>query len=170
VNEEQALVRVERELFIGFYAIRKLFETFKVSRRRRAMEFSMISSPCVKSVDYTNKQRIEEPFDLNIKNTEQHDLGFICNQFIHSYIFSSVWAEDQMLAGLFICSDKLKHEKLYFFDLSQALAAFRTVGNDYPEKQHFRRNEATHQWEGNRITGLIRCLRKYAPRLHLIRN
>lgn len=146
-NEERILVRVERELFVGFYTIRKLLDTFKISPSTRMMMFEMVWSPCIKTVDYMNAHRIDELFDLDVKHAEQRDLAFVCNQFIHSYVFVPVQHEDGTLAGAYIASDKARNERLYFVELAQILAAFRTVGRDYPAKQHMRRNEKTEQWE-----------------------
>jgi len=94
-----------------------------------------------------NAHRIDELFDLDIKHAEQRDLAFVCNQFIHSYVFIPVQYEDGTLAGAYIASDKARNEKLYFVELTQILIAFRTVGKDYPSVQHMRRNEKTEQWE-----------------------
>jgi hypothetical protein len=58
-NEERVLVRVERELFVGFYAIRKVLDTFKISPSTRVMMFEVVWSPCIKPVDYMNAHRID---------------------------------------------------------------------------------------------------------------
>lgn len=144
---ERILARIERELFIGFYAIRKLLDTFKVSPNTRNMSFLLSWSPCVKMVDYMNAYRIDEFFDLNIVQSEERDLEFLCNQFIHSYVFAPAQNEDGSLAGIYVSSDRARSSKLYFVELSHVLSAFRTVGKDYPTSQHMRRNEKTHQWE-----------------------
>jgi len=141
-------VRVEKELFIGFYAIRKLLETFKVSDSTRAMTFDLQWSPCLKSVDYLNAHRIDELFDLKETATETRDIGFLCNQFVHSYIFVPAEGEQGEIAGFYVTSDKSRHEKLYFVALSQVLSAFHTVGHDYPTKMNLKRNRKTGQWEG----------------------
>jgi hypothetical protein len=67
MNEERVLVRVERELFVGFYAIRKLLDTFKISPSTRTTMLAMVWSPCIKTVDYMNAHRIDELFDLDVK-------------------------------------------------------------------------------------------------------
>ena len=146
-SEERVLVRVERELFIGFYSIRKLLETFKLSPSAKSLQFPLQWSPCVKMVDYFNARRIDELFDLNTVQSENRDLEFLCNQFIHSYVFVSVRYEGGALAGVYVCSDRTRHEKLYFVERGQIIHAFRTVGKDYPREQHLRRNAKTDQWE-----------------------
>lgn len=146
-SEERALVRVERELFVGFYSIRKLLETFKLSPSTKSLVFHLQWSPCIEMVDYFNAHRIEELFDLSTVQSEDRDLEFLCNQFIHSYVFVPVHHEGGALAGVYVSSDRTRHEKLYFVELSQTIHAFRTVGKDYPREQHLRRNAKTDQWE-----------------------
>jgi hypothetical protein len=145
-NEDRALVRVERELFGGFYAVRKLLGTFSVSRSTRRKAFQMTWSPCVKHVDHLNSHRIDELFDLGTRHVERRDLTFLCNQFIHSFIFMSECDEHGALTGVFVSSDKMKNEKLYFVRINQILDAFRSVGRDYPAQLHLRRN-SSGQWE-----------------------
>ena len=146
-TEERALVRVERELFIGFYSIRKLLETFKLSVSTKSLVFHLQWSPCIKMVDYFNAHRIDELFDLLAIKSEDRDLAFLCNQFIHSYVFVPVHHKACTLAGVYVSSDRTRHAKLYFVELNQVIHAFRTVGRDYKRELHLRRNAKTNQWE-----------------------
>lgn len=148
VAAERNLVRVEKELFFGFYAIRKLLDTLKVSDSTKAMRFELQWSPCVAPVDYFNAHRVEELFDLKTSHRETRDIHFLCNQFIHSYVFVALEGEERQLVGCFVSSDRTRHEKIYFVGLAQVLSAFRTVGRDYPSSSHMQRNPTTGQWEG----------------------
>jgi hypothetical protein len=111
------------------------------------MTFQLTWYPCTKMVDYLNAHRIDESFDLQVTNSEERDLEFLCNQFIHSYVFVSAHNEDDSLAGIYISSDRARTSRLYFVSLAQVLQAFRTVGKDYPRSQRMQRNEETLQWE-----------------------
>jgi hypothetical protein len=144
---ERDLARMERELFVGFYAIRKLLETFKVSPSTRRGTYLMISSPGVGTADYMNWHRLDEHFDLEAQHEEQRDLTFLCNQFIHSFIFLPAIDEAGALAGVYIASDRARKDKVYFVGAAQIVDAFRAVGRDYPTELHLRRNDSTQQWE-----------------------
>ena len=144
---ERSLVRVERELFVGFYSIRKLLDTFKVSRETRELKFELEWAPNIGRVDYMNWHRLEELYDLERIQTESRDLQFLCNQFVHSYVFSTAETEDGALAGVFVASDRARHDRLYYVSLENVLTAFRTVGRDYPTESHMVRNPKTLQWE-----------------------
>jgi hypothetical protein len=127
-SAERALVRVERELFVGFYAIRKLLDTFKVSPKTRKMSFDLQWARNLTRVDYMNSHRITELYDIENMSTETRTLTFLCNQFVHSYVFSPLETEDGRLAGVFVASDRLRHEKLYLVSLDQVLTAFAPWG------------------------------------------
>ncbi len=144
---ERDSARIERELFIGFYSIRKLFDTFKVSFDTRRKVYSLVWSPRIGRPDYFNWYRIEEHFDLGTRNEETRDLVFLCNQFVHSFIFTVAVDENNAFAGVFVASDRVRNDKLYFVAASQIFLAFRTVGRDYPVRQHMSRNERTGEWE-----------------------
>ena len=105
-NEEYGLVTAEREIFLGFYSVRKLLDTFKVSPQTRKAKFTLFWSPCVGFVDYYNWHRIEELFDLDALHKEERDILFLCNQFIHSVIFIHLFSEEGSLAGVYVSSDK----------------------------------------------------------------
>jgi len=143
---EKTFVRIEKELFFGFYSIRKLLDAKKVSTATESMTFEMTWYPNIKHVDYLNWHKIDELYDLNKSNTEIHDLRFLCNQFIHSYVFSPV-ADSERLKGFYLSSDKDRNKRLYFVEVDLVLKLFRTVSRDYPSKVTMKRNPNTDDWE-----------------------
>ena len=147
-GQGRSLVRLEREIFVGFYAIRKLLDTMKVTDATKAFTFELKCSPCVKRVDYMNCHRIDELYDLHSDSVENRDLTFLCNQFIHSYVFSPVFDQDSRVAGFYVSSDRARQKKVYFVELAQVLTAFRLVGRDAPRTFAMTRNETTGQFEG----------------------
>lgn len=148
-NCESALARAEREIFIGFYTVRKLLQTFKISEATKDIKTEIDWFPPIagKEVDYFHRTDIDELFDLNQPKKELRDIGFLCNQVIHSYIFIHQIAENQRLAGFYVASDKMRHARLYFVPILAAIDIFRTVGRDYPNNGHFKFNKQSREWE-----------------------
>jgi hypothetical protein len=145
-QSQQALVRLEREIFVGFYAIRKLTDTMKLTHKIKAMTFPLLVHPCVKRVDYMNCHKIDEFYDLQSTTTELRDLAYLCNQFIHSYVYRAVISEDQRVDGFYVSSDRSRQKHLYFVTRASVLTAFRSVGRDDPTHFVLSRNHATGQW------------------------
>lgn len=146
-HAERELVRLERELFVGFYSIRKLLDTFKVSPSTRQMKLVLKWSPSNgQVVDYMNAHRLEKLYKLKQQTGEQRDLLFLCNQFVHSYVFMPVIDEKHSFIGVYVSSDRSRHERIYYVNAQQIIDVFKTVGNDYPSKQYMRRTKSG-QWE-----------------------
>ncbi len=145
-TSEKTFVRIEKELFIGVYAVRKILDTFKVSDSTKKMKFDLVVHPAIRRVDYLNWHHLDKNYDLSSHKAETKDIRFLCNQFMHSYVF--ITSEiDGRLNGFFVASDRDRHSKCYFVDLEHVLNIFRTVGRDYPSTSKFHRGD-TGQWVG----------------------
>ena len=109
-------MRIEKEIFFGFYSIRKLLDTVKVSNATKATTYELTWSPSVKPVDYLNWHRLDKCYDLSTEHTEIRDIQYLCNQFIHSYVF--IVAGEFRIDGIYVASDHVKNKKVYFVPLS----------------------------------------------------
>lgn len=142
---ETTLVKIEKELFVGFYSIRKLLETVKVSDSTKKKKFDLVWHPNKMPVDWLNHHIVEEHYDLTKSNQESRDIGFICNLFIHSYVFTLVG--ENKLEGVYVASDRTKNQKVYYVPIEVVLSAFRLVGRDYPSRLVLTRNPETGEFE-----------------------
>ncbi|CCG95774.1 hypothetical protein DET61_1154 [Marinobacter nauticus] len=146
-TQEKTFVRIEKELFIGFYSIRKLLETLKVSDSTKKLKFEVEWYPNKEPVHDLNWHHLDRLYDLSSRHLETRDIGFLCNQFIHSYVF--VVAGDAEIDGVYIASDKIRNKKVYFVSLQNILRAFRVVGRDYPANLQFTRDPVTGETRGS---------------------
>jgi len=106
---ERSLVRAERELFVGFYAIRKLLETFKLSPLHKKHE--VFSNALTMHKDGGLYERPPNRRAIRFgshTHVEKQNLEILCNQFIHSYVFVTAQQEDGSLAGAYVSSDGAK--------------------------------------------------------------
>ena len=69
-TRESTYVRIEKEIFFGFYSIRKLFEALKVSDSTRTFMYDLAWYPNRKPVDHLNWHRLGELYDLD--RPEEH--------------------------------------------------------------------------------------------------
>ncbi len=145
-TSERTFVRIEKELFLDFYAVRKLLDTFKVSDSTKEMKFDLMVHSAIRNVDYLNWHRLDENYDLSVHQSEIRDIRFLCNQFIHSYVFVVSEAAGR-LDGFFVSSDRDRNSKCYFVEIEHILHIFRTVGRDYPSCTEFTRDK-DGQWIG----------------------
>jgi hypothetical protein len=115
---------VEKCVMVGFYAIRKMLESFHPALKapasvrvtafpRNSTKLSPISWP-----------EVGEAFDLTKPCRETLKLKVACNQVIRSHFFSLWLGPDRTLRGVFLCSDRLKAQKVYRLDLDTIVALF----------------------------------------------
>lgn len=145
-TSELTFVRIEKEVFLGFYAVRKLLDTFKISDSTKKIDFNLVVHPAIRRVDYLNWHDLDKNYDLSSRKSETRDMRFLCNQFIHSYVFI-IGETEGRLDGFFVASDRDRHSKCYFVDLKHVLKIFRTIGRDYPSISSFHRDDSG-QWNG----------------------
>jgi hypothetical protein len=145
---ERDLARFECEVFIGFYTIRKLFDTFKVSSSLRKQRLSLKTFAAREKalIDYFNWHNVDRHYNLDSPTNESQDILFLCHQVVHSYVFMVVEKRNRHIDGFFLASDRMRHDKLYFVSLTDVVALFRQVGKDYPNHGQFERDPKTEQW------------------------
>lgn len=141
---DDELAQVERDIFIGFYSVRKLFEApAKITDQTRGLSLSVETHPNVKSVTWRNNQKIDELYDLSTTRKENHDVLFVCGRIIHSFVFAPCVSEHGGLEGVFFSSDRDKDSRLYFLSVDQVTSLFRQVGEDDPCEIQWSRNPNT---------------------------
>jgi hypothetical protein len=145
---ERTLVRIEKEILMGFYSVRKLLDTYKVSDSSKKLKYKLIWHKNIKPTTYLNWHHVEELYDLKTHNAEARDIRFICDKFIHSYIFLPV-DDKSKLIGFYVTTDRLKNQKCYFVSIDNVLSIFRTIGRDYPANFRQQVNPRTGEIEGS---------------------
>jgi hypothetical protein len=149
-QREKLFAKIEREVFVGFYAIRKLLPTFKLSLATKRLKFELVRFTAkvpASKIDYFNRHEIDDFYDLDRSDSEEKDLRFICNLIVHSYVFIIEVGEHRSIAGFYVSSDQsTAMGKLYFLGRDQVVQAFRMVGRDYPKNLRLERDQDTDQW------------------------
>ena len=149
---EASFVRLEQGLMLGFYSIRKLIEAGKLSDSvaGQSVRLSRFANVPGKRVTRLNWHRLEDLYDLSDSSWDSRRLGFICNQFIHSYVFAISQDESGGFGGVFFASDQQRHKGLFFIAADQIVDVFESVGRDYPASGEMRWDE---ELEDYRVSG-----------------
>ncbi len=134
---ESSFAKVEQDIMISFYSIRKLMEARKITD-----ELANSSLP-VKIHDSKNDfittlnwHKIDKHYDLENPTYSNRDIRHISNQIIHSFVFAFEFSEEGTLTGFFFNSDKTKFSRLYYISLDDVLGLFTDVANDFPNVIH----------------------------------
>jgi len=147
--EESDLVQIEREVFLGFYSIRKLMDTSKISDKIKQWQLSLVWHPNKGEVDTVHCHNLEDLFDLDKKQQTTKSLRFICNQIIHSFIFKICLSDDGYFEGIFFSSDTEKNLRLFFITTASLVEIFEIVGNDYPSHLNITIDKENGQLNGH---------------------
>jgi hypothetical protein len=130
--DEAGFARIERELMIGFYSVRKLVEAKKLSDSVAEEKLNCKSFLNIKNVNLKNWHHINKLYDLKTELKEKLDINFVFNQFIHSYVFIIAESDSSSLEGVYFCSDRYRNKKLFHIASSEIRRIFALVGNNYP--------------------------------------
>jgi hypothetical protein len=127
----------EKEIMIGFYIIRKLCSSFKLSNATVSTKIKGRKIPNNgRIVHLMNNHKYTEFYDFDQAKTNKFDLAFLANQLIHSYVFAPYFSESEAdifpLAGIHFCSDENRNKWLYELSIETVIALFKKIGEDYP--------------------------------------
>ncbi len=152
---EISLVRVEQNIMLGFYVVRKLVEARKVSNKTATQ---IIRVPAhrwkgTKSVTLMNWHKIDQLYDQTKTRHRKLRVSFIYNQFIHSYVFILCFKDNcRGLDGVFVSSDNERHKFIYFVTIAQIIKLFKQVGEDYPNDVQMIYNPKKRDYDVRAIT------------------
>lgn len=128
----------EKEIMVGFYIIRKLCESYKLSNAIISTKVKGRRIPNKgKIVHLMNNHKYVDLYDFEKAKAEKFDLTFLANQLVHSYVFSPFFSDEEEneinpLAGIHFCSDKFRNEWLFELSVDIIIDIFIRAGNDYP--------------------------------------
>ncbi|MEB3415389.1 hypothetical protein VCJ71_04870 [Alteriqipengyuania sp. WL0013] len=144
ITEDQ-FGQIEREFFVGFYGIRKLFEApAKLSQvtRRQLLDvvyFDRLDNTDL--VDWYNRSEFWEHYNIEFPKRERRDVLYVAHRVTHSFIF--MLGEEEFGSGIYFTSDRDKESRLNFITTSEVARIFRQVGSDYPENLKMWRDDVT---------------------------
>ncbi|WP_027467879.1 hypothetical protein [Deefgea rivuli] len=129
---EKNLYTIEKEIFLGFYSIRKLIESKKISDKISHKKYSIHEFAYRGNAVSLATFFKESEYDLSKSKVTEISISALCNQFIHSHHFLPFLPNNKNLIGFFFCSDHKRTKGLYLITLFDVVDIYRTVGNNYP--------------------------------------
>lgn len=123
--------KVEKEVFIGFFMVRKLIENDLVAqaikdRNIELMEYDKISDT------YNDPLMFPRSYDLMNGNKVQLTYRKLANQFIHSYYLSPFVPLKKSLVGFYFASDWNHSERIYYLSLLEVIQVYNSVYQNKP--------------------------------------
>ncbi len=145
---EERLVQIEKDVFVSFYAIRKLLDSNKLSDTTRILQTNLYSYKSLgKPVTLMNWHDVDELYNLSNRNCEKLKLRYLCNQIIHSYVFVPSHNDYGGMGSFLFCSDRMRNEKIYEIEIEEMKRILRIVGKDYPSSASYKYNPTKKDYE-----------------------
>lgn len=127
---------LEKNVMIGFYIIRKLIESYKLTNKIVSTNICGIKYQLKKAgIHHFNNHRLDEFYDLENPLDASFSLDFLINQFIHSFIFRPIieikdgkLKREYVFTALLFTSDS-KKKYLYQIDINEVVNLFKMLGN-----------------------------------------
>jgi hypothetical protein len=135
--------RVERSIMLGFFSIRRLLESYKLSDDTRDLSVQVTQFPFKQGSHLTllNWSKLDRHYDLAKARDSQLALRELSNQVIHSYVFSLASNSRHRLAGVFVSSEFRRRRSVAYLPAWRIVRLFRRVAADWPDAMDMRWDE-----------------------------
>lgn len=128
---------------LGCFSIRKLIESRKVTDKVAEKSLQIRCYPSNgKAVTLLNRHKIDTLFDLDKPKKRLVKLSFLCNQIIHSYVFTLIFHEGGLLSSILVASDNERSRALWEISASHIIEVFEMVGNDDVTEERYQFDSA----------------------------
>jgi hypothetical protein len=144
---------VERTVFFGAYAMRKLDDANKLSTSWRGTAVRCMRYPATgKRASWLDRDHIDRHYNLEKSQPDNMGARAFCDLVVHSFIFMEFLNDDRTIGGFFITSDKTKTKGLWQFELDTVIGLIERTAEDWPAVSSAIRNPETGEteiWTGN---------------------
>jgi hypothetical protein len=134
---KRTLYEIEKEVFLAAYIIRKLIESGKVDRAVTGLNYRIKQYPIKPgAVPSTSPKTFASTYDIYRGRDQALSVEKLCNQFVHSYIFSPliISRSHGVVFGLYFASDRESERGLYYITLVRVIEIILSAGRDQPIK------------------------------------
>ncbi len=133
--------KIEKEVFLSFYIIRKLIENKRLKPSVVASRHTVTWYPIIiGATPSTDPKTFVFTYLLYHGWLEEWAPGEICNQFIHSFIFSPFRIPRGDMLGIFFASDRESKTGLYYIKLIPVIDIILSAARNRPIRRTLVRN------------------------------
>jgi hypothetical protein len=145
-DADSELFKLERLVFVAAYAMRKLWESKKLSTNWNDLPVHTVRYPIIGHVpDLMNWHRLDEHYDFDNGVDTRIKREELCDRLIHSFIFTACFGEHNEVDSFFFASDKTRKQAVWRIQLNDFIELMLATGDDFPTSSHKVRGE-DGQW------------------------
>jgi hypothetical protein len=136
---DAALARCEQTIMVGFFYVRKLIESKKLSRNFATRNVKVTAYPSKGThVHWMNYRRdVDELFDMDQPKPRSIKIEDLANQIIHSYVFYLTMGGGHQaapLTGVLVASDYIRNAEIFEVSIKDILAIFQLAAKGEADK------------------------------------
>ena len=131
---DETYLIIEKEIFFGFFIIRKLCESFLISNslKKKMYKVGKIYYKITFNLNYFNICKILDYIDLNKEKADRISIKKLCNQFIHSYYLFILNDKEESNLSVLLSSDYSKSKECLIINIDTIASIFKEFGENYP--------------------------------------
>ncbi len=138
----RSLQSFEKELFIGFFVIRKLFESKQVDKTLQGRHVSVTAYTINDAIKGALTKRDHLAiFDAGKGQRQPFTIFKLCHQFIHSFVFFPFIPVHTPTGVFFSSNDHLEKHQVYYMRLLDVLQIYWSVGKNTWYDLNFEQDE-----------------------------
>ncbi|MGZ8360434.1 MAG: hypothetical protein ACXWUX_07925 [Allosphingosinicella sp.] len=143
---ERRSVAIEKKMFIGAYAMRRLLESDKLSSSTETKNVRVDRFPSVKDLEKHDRWNIHEHYNLVSGKPVSLVIPRLLNLIIHSFIFQEWHDETENETNFVFTSDTKRNQFLWLMRSSTFVELMLFVANDIPHVHARRFDPERKQW------------------------
>lgn len=137
----------EKQIVISFMIIRKLIELRKISDELREMHLRVSFSKANTNINFHNRFDFLENYDHKNERSEEKDIKFICDQFIHSQVLHLFLEKNREKSDIYVTSDHKMKKEIYRITTPEIVRVLKIFGKNYPSEMHTLWNEEKKDYD-----------------------
>jgi hypothetical protein len=127
----RTLYNIEKEVFLSFYIIRKLIDSGKADPAVSGLNCAITKYPIREGAQpTTDPKTFASTYELLRGSKTGLNLKALCNQFIHSFIFSPFTPFKRDMFGIYFASDSQSKTGLYYITLMKVIEVILSAGRN----------------------------------------
>ena len=144
VWREDSLCKAEKHLFVGFYFVRKLLESLKISTKTKKLSVRIFRGKISPDQEISNFNRHKVMFYISEANWVESKVSVdqVCDKVVHSWVNYPISKDDGGLAGFIMTTDRYRNKEMWEIPTESIIEVFNTFGSDYPTESHMKRDES----------------------------
>ena len=140
---QDSLNKAEKIIFTGFYYVRKLIESIKVTDGCKKSSHVLYVLSVQSDTPTTNWDRWDILDHIRYEEMvkKKMDVSQICDKVIHAWWNMFCQSENGGLEAIMITTDRMREREVWWLPASTIIEVFNQFGNNWPTKITAKRNE-----------------------------